>query len=67
MVIDGETVLTGSFNWSVNAERFNAEISARRMCRGRRGIISSLRDLRATLGALRAKPFSYKRRPPPRR
>ena len=25
MVIDGETVLTGSFNWSVNAERFNAE------------------------------------------
>jgi phospholipase D len=25
MVIDGEIVLTGSFNWSVNAERYNAE------------------------------------------
>ncbi len=25
MVIDGDTVLTGSFNWSVSAERVNAE------------------------------------------
>jgi phospholipase D len=25
MVIDEETVLTGSFNWSVSAERYNAE------------------------------------------
>jgi phospholipase D len=25
MVIDDETVLTGSFNWSVSAERYNAE------------------------------------------